>query len=143
MEKIHNYPRLIFSIGYFVVGFVIVGLLYKEIFYLEPRETYNFFRFLWCIACSLLGFSVLACRLAFTPPMPPPIGPYISTIPSYITYYPFMLIVVSSLSFSVFNAIDVTSGYIFYYASFALCFILGYFIDGFWHIVEKIIEIKK
>ncbi|MDP3143497.1 MAG: hypothetical protein Q8N14_06165 [Candidatus Omnitrophota bacterium] len=136
MTKIENCPRLIFSIIYFILSVSIIIFYRDKIFYLYPTETFNLFRFLWCIACSLLGFSFLALVLALTRPNP---GPYIPTIPSYITYYPIMLILISCLIFSIFNAIEVTRGYIFYYASGAICCILGYQVDMFWLIIGRFI----
>ena len=139
--RVANYPRLFFSMGYFLVSVSIVWFFREKIFYLNPTEGYNFFRFLWCIACSFLGFSALAFLLAVTPPNPK-LGPYVSIIPNYITYYPFILIIISCLVFSIFSSIKATNGYIFYYASFVTCFILGYLADYFWQIIGKLIERK-
>ncbi len=139
--KVANYPRLFFSIGYLLVSVSILKFFHDRIFYLEPTEGYNFFRFLWCIACSFLGFSTLAFWLSATPPNPR-FGPYISTIPNYIAYYPFVLVMVSCIGFSIFSAIKATNGYVFYYASFVTCVILGYLADYFWQIIGKAIERK-
>ncbi len=137
--KVVDRARLFFSIVYLLISVSIVVFLREKIFYLAPSETYNFFRFLWCIACSFLGFSVLAFQLSITTPGP---RGYAPTIPSYISYYPFMLMVLACLGFSIFSSIEATSGYIFYYASFMICSILGYAVDYFWQIIRKLIERK-
>ena len=140
--KVANWPRLFFSIIYFTLSILIIILFHSKIFYLTPQETYNFFRFLWCISCSCLGFSILAFQLSITQPNPK-FGPYISTIPSYITYYPFLLIMVSCLIFSIFNSIVATNGYIFYYATFGTCSIVGYFVDNCFQIIMKLLIERK
>lgn len=140
MAKIAHKDRLIFAIIYFIVALGIFVIFKKQIFYLEPKESYNIFRLLWCLSCSFLGFSTLALLIAFSLPE----ILLIPSIPSYITLYPFMLIVVSCVGFSIFNALKVTNGYIFYYASFALCFTLGYFVDSLQSILLGISQtIKK
>ena len=124
MVKIAHKDRLFFSIIYFIIALSIFLIFKKQIFYLEPEETYNFFRFLWCVSCSFFGFSILALLLTFFE------LPLIPSVPSYITLYPAMLMVASCAGFSIFNALKPTNGYIFYYASFAFCFTLGYFVDS-------------
>ena len=84
-----NVTRLVFAIIYFMMGVAIITIFRKDIFYLTPDETnYNYYRFIWCLSFSLIGFSSLVTLTLRLPESP---------LPSYITYYPLLLILNSAL----------------------------------------------
>jgi hypothetical protein len=123
--------RIMWAVGYLVVAFLIILIYNKQIFYLDSnKSTYDFFRFLWCIVSSFLGFFAVACKIAFD-------GKSSSPNLRYATYYPLLLIAISCISFSALSIFRTTSGYIFYYASFAVCFILAFRVDYFTEIVLR------
>jgi hypothetical protein len=127
-----NRRRVLFSIVYFVIAVTIFILRRDEIFYLEPRSTsYQFDRFLWCLSASCFGFSVLAFQLRHVPESP---------FPVYITYYPAILVAQSALVFSVTHFFTASSGFTFYYLSFAVCFILAVTVDDFWNLINSVVR---
>ena len=129
-----NTARIIFSITYFISAVIIVSFWHDKIFYLEVNPNYyNSYRFWWCLACSFFSFSVLAITT---------IKKQKSPTFSYLTYYPFMLLVISALVFSACHLFERTSGFIFYYISFTFCFILSFLVDSFWVIIFRLIQSK-
>ena len=82
---------------------------------------------LWCIGSSFIGFAFLASQVRFHAKLP---------YAGYTTYYPFMLLVISCLSFGVAYIFEKPTTSIFYPFSFALCFILSFLVDEFWRIVK-------
>ena len=124
--------RVFFSIVYLAIAVSIVLFRRDEIFYLEPRSTsYQFDRFLWCLSASFFGFSVLAVQLRHNPKSP---------FPEYVTYYPAMLVAQSALVFSVTHFFTASSGFTFYYLSFAVCFILAVTVDNFWNLINSVVS---
>ena len=125
-----NAWSVFFSIVYFAIAVGIVYFRRDEIFYLEPRcASYQFDRFLWCLSASFFGFSVLAVQLRHNPKSP---------FPEYITYYPAMLVAQSALVFSVTHFFTASSGFTFYYLSFAVCFMLAVTVDDFWKLINSV-----
>jgi hypothetical protein len=115
--------RIIFSAIFFLVPIILVCLYADAIFYLtEKSDNYNGYRFLWCVSCSMWGFSVIAFHWRYVT---------VSIFPEYFLYYPFMLLCISTLVFALLHIVEATSGYLFYYSSFALCFILSLLVDQF------------
>ena len=126
--------RIIFTLFYFIIACLIVIIWKDKIFYMKIiDDSYNWYRFLWCLCSSFLGFSVLSFHVRNHKNSP---------FPSFITYYPFLLFVISALVFSVCHLFDKSSGFIYYYLSFPICFILGYLVDSFWGIITSIIKNK-
>jgi len=124
--------RIIFTIIYFVLAVLIVIIWNQKIFYLSViSDSYNLYRYLWCISCSSFGFSVLSFHVRTHPNSP---------FPSFITYYPVLLFVISALVFSICHLFEATSNFVFYYLSFGLCFAMGYLIDNFWTILSSLIK---
>ena len=120
-----------FSIVYFVIAVGIFLLWRDKIFYLEPQSaSYQPYRFLWCLSASSLGFSVLAFKLRRVPKLPYPL---------YITYYPALLVAQSALVFSVAHFFTASSGFTFYYLSFAVCFMLAVTVDDFWALIKSFV----
>lgn len=46
----------------------------------------------------------------------------------------------TTLVFGGLHIFDVTSGYLFYYLSFGLCFTLGYLVDSYWSFTKGIVQ---
>jgi hypothetical protein len=119
-----------FSIVYFAIAVGIVLFRRGEVFYLEPRcACYQFDRFLWCLSASFFGFSVLASKLQREPELPYPL---------YTPYYPAMLVAQAALVFSVTHFFTASSGFTFYYLSFAVCFMLAVTVDDFWKLINSV-----
>ncbi|MHA1336271.1 MAG: hypothetical protein ACTSPW_11075 [Promethearchaeota archaeon] len=127
--------RIIFSIIYATCAILIFFINKEKIFYIKPIiDSYNWYRFLWCLSGSLLGFSVLSFHIRNHP---------LSPFPSFLTYYPFLLIMISAIVFSVCHLFDKTSGFVFYYISFPICFTLGYLVDNYWNFLTSLIKLKS
>jgi hypothetical protein len=123
--------RVFFSIVYFAIAVGIVYFRRDEIFYLEPRcASYQFDRFLWCLSASFFGFSVLAFRLQRLSESP---------FLLYTTYYPAILVAQTALVFSVTHFFTASSGFTFYYLSFAVCFMLAVTVDDFWKLIKSFV----
>ncbi len=132
-EKI-NKKRVCCSIGYCILGGLIIYFRFDNMFYLKANiDTYNLDRLGWCLASSCLGFSFLAFQLICNPKSP---------FPEYIYYYPVILLIISALVFSACHLFEASSGFVFYYLSFALCVILSVLVDSFWKFITSIIEQK-
>lgn len=135
MAKITNMPRFCWAIFYLLVAAALLLCSGNKVFYLEPiPNSYNLFRFVWCVSSCCFGFSMLAFSISVNGKVD-----HKSTVPKYFTFYPAMLLAFSCASFSIFNALSATNGYIFYYASFAISFSLTILIDDFRDIVLKAI----
>ena len=129
VRKINGW-RVSFSILYFVSFIGILIFFHRRIFE-EILEFGYLYRFFWCLASSFFGFSVIAFRGRYNPKSP---------FPEYLTYYLPLLIVISSLVFSVLYLLAKASGILFYSISFTVCFILGYLVDSFWIIITGLFE---
>jgi hypothetical protein len=131
-KKPVNRWRVFFSVVYFAIAVGIVFFRRDEIFYLVPRPaSYQFDRFLWCLFASFFGFSVLAFHLRRVPESP---------FPAYVTYYPAILVAQSALVFSITHCFTASSGFVFYYLSFAVCYILAVTIDNFWNLISSVVS---
>ena len=118
-NKSYVLPRIIFSLIYLSLSFLFILIKIKTMFYIEIKpNSFNIDRFYWCVSCSLFGFGILALHLRDHQKNP---------CPSYIIYYPFLLLMMASLVFSVLHIFNQTSGFVFYYLSFSVCFILSFF----------------
>ena len=124
--------RVFFSIVYLAIAVSIVLFRRDEIFYLEPRPTsYQFDRFLWCLSASFFGFFILAFHLRRVQESP---------FPAYVTYYSAILVAQSALVLSITHRFTASSGFTFYYLSFAVCFILAVTIDNFWNLINSVVS---
>ncbi len=129
--------RILFIIIYLIISILIVNFRFDHMFYIDPSivET-NFDRYLWCVSSAFFGFSFLSFQLRNHPNSP---------FPSYLTYYPFLLFVISTFVFSICHIFENTGGFVFYYLSFFISFVLGYLVDDFWEIIRSLIvnKLKK
>ena len=131
VNKKLNIRRVIWACGYFILSILLVVILKDKIFYFQVSpNSCNFYRFVWCISSTSLGFSVVAFyfRCKEKPPFP-----------EYLTFYPFLLLAISALVFSALHVFEGTSNYIFYYLSFSLCFTFGVMVDQYLRFIESII----
>ena len=134
LEKL-NWQRVLFSLFYLALAIVLFFTFRDNMFYFKVEETsWNTYRFVWCCISVFSGFAVLAFALRRHPKTP---------FPEYLTHYPFQLIAMAALAFGVLHIFDATSGYLFYYLSFGLCFTLGYLVDSYWSFVMGIISRSK
>jgi hypothetical protein len=128
-NKINKW-RVIFAIAYFLSGCLIIWFFRKDMFYLSPMEnTYNFYRFLWCVSSTFFGFSAIAFGLRCHKPSP---------FPEYLFHYPLQIFAMSSLVFGVLHLWDRTVSYVFYYLSFGICFTLGFLVDQYWVFIKEL-----
>lgn len=126
-----NKARVLFSIAYLAIAIILFLLFRKRIYYFDvPAEFWNIPRFIWCISSVTFGFSLVAFALRFHNRTP---------FPEYVTYYPFQLVAMATLVFSVLHIYEATSGYLFYYLSFSMCFTMGFMVDKYWEIIESLI----
>ena len=131
-KKPINRWRVFFSVVYFVIAVGIVFIWRDQIFYLELRPaSYQLDRFLWCLSASFFGFAVLAFRLRHVPESP---------FPVYVTYYLPILVAQAALVFSITHCFKASSGFTFYYLSFAVCFILAVTVDNFWNLINSVVS---
>jgi len=130
-EKPLNWARVVFSIFYLLLALLLIFLFRKHMFYFKVEEnTWNMGRFIWCLSSVFFGFFSVAFSLRHHKPSP---------FPAYITHYPFQLIAMATLVFGGLHIFDVTSGYLFYYLSFGLCFTLGHLVDSYWSFIKSVI----
>ena len=120
--------RLAFVLLYLGIAILIFYICSGKMFYLMPTEDFNGYRFSWCVLCSTIGFATIAFAARNHPKSP---------FPSYVTYYPLMIIAFSALVFAICHSFDSTSGFVFYYMSAPLCFFLSYKVDDSWRILES------
>ena len=120
-ETVH-WTRVFASVPYPVIAAVLVWVRFPDMFYLELQEGYQWDRFLWCLSASSIGFFSIASRYWYHTKSP---------FPEYVSYYPVVLIAISALVFSIAHLYEGLDGFVFYYFSFALCFILALLIDSF------------
>jgi hypothetical protein len=127
-----NRRRVFFSVLYLAIAVSIVLFRRNEIFSLEPRPaSYQLDRFLWCLFASFFGFSVLAFHLRRVQESP---------FPAYVTYCLPILVAQSALVLAITHCFTASSGFTFYYLSFAVCFILAVTIDNFWNLINSAVS---
>jgi hypothetical protein len=133
-KKINGW-RIFFAFIYFVLPIIVAWLLSDKLFYLtEKKDIESLYRLLWCYLCSMWGFALIAFYWRHVT---------VSPFPEYLTHYPVMLLVIASLVFSITHLFDRTTGYLFYYVTFAPCFILSFLVDEFWTIIRSILPKLK
>ncbi len=123
--------RVAFSFGYLTIAVVLVCYRWNEMFYFKHLDSYQFDRYLWCISMSFLGFFFVAVQHWDNPNSP---------VLKYTLYYPVLLFVISALVFSIVHMFEASRGFVFYYLSFSMCFILGFLVDQFWDFVLSIVK---
>jgi hypothetical protein len=131
-----NKTRLWFAVGYLILSAVFLVLclasVRARVFYLHPKpDSFNAWRFLWCVAFSFVGFTALSFRLWRHDKSPYPL---------HVFYYPPLLLIISSLVFSACHVSEATSGFVFYYLSSALCFVFAFLVDSFWKFARSIVN---
>jgi hypothetical protein len=130
-KKPINKWRVIFSILYLVIFVGLLVIFGSRMFYFNvAKDSWNLYRFVWCLAFTSLGFSLIAFyhRRVSLPPYP-----------EYILHYPVQLGAMAAVVFSILHLFEATSGYVFYYLSSSLCFTLGFLVDQYWDMFKSII----
>jgi hypothetical protein len=130
-----NWKRVVFSLIYLLLALLLLSLIFfrfrERVFYFALEEkTWHGYRFLWCLSAVLLGFFTAAVAQWHNAKSP---------LPLYITHYPLQLIAMATLVFGALHIFEATSGYLFYYLSFGLCFTLGHLVDSYWAFIKAII----
>jgi len=130
-ENKEAWPRFrrFFAGLYFAIAVGIVVIFWREIFYLNPAtDSYNWYRYLWCVSASFIGFAVLAIQLRDRETRDPRLP--------YCLYYPTLLLVIAGIVFSATHLFKPSRGYVFYYLAASVCFILAFTVDRFWSYVD-------
>jgi hypothetical protein len=126
--------RIAFTIFYLILAILIIAIRSKSMFYYDALDhSFNLDRYLWSVASALLGFSFLSYRV---------IEHSNSPFPSFIVYYPILLLIIAAISFSFCHAFQRTSGFVYYYLSFSISFCFGFLVDRFWDIISKVVQLK-
>jgi len=134
-KKDINKSRIFFSILYFLLPIVLVPLFWTDMVYPQAlQNSWNLGRFFWCCLCSSFGFSGIAFHFRRNEKSP---------FPEYVSHYPFQLLAMSALIFSLLHLLERTSSYLFYYLSGSLCFTLGFMADSYWVFIKAIIQKAK
>jgi hypothetical protein len=126
MAPIMDKGRFTGFIVYLILGVLTIAatLIWwqDEVFYDAPRHA-NLWRIVWCIPFVFWGFAAIAFRSS-------KVGSHSSPASkSYTTRYPITLILISALVFAALHTFDRSSGYLFYFYSGPILFILGYNVD--------------
>ncbi len=130
-QKEVNRIRVFASVLYLAIAGGLVFFRFQEMVYLEPQAGYQFDRYLWCISASCFGFAFLSVQHWYNSKSP---------VLKYTLYYPVLLFVISALVFSIVHMFEASRGFVFYYLSFSMCFILGFLVDQFWDFVLSIVK---
>jgi hypothetical protein len=113
-----NKKRVLFLFVYLVPTISFSIYLRKEIFYLCLNESsFNFFRFLWCFFSAIWGFSAVVLYFIYSKEC---------SFRHYIITFPILCLAYAAMIFSLLHLWPNTSNFVFYYLSFALCFMLGF-----------------
>ena len=133
IKKWHPYiSRVVLSCLYLFVAFFLFYKFQDKIVFPKNNNDFgDYWRLVWCIASSCIGFALIASQSRFHEKIP---------YGAYILYYPVILIVISSLVFSLFSIFVKTSNHFFYALSFSVCFILSFLIDQFWDLAKALIK---
>lgn len=125
--------RCIFGLIYLLVGWAIIGWLWRQdrLFYAFSADSFGDWpRFVTCVGASFIGFGFLLLhRLWFSSQKGFPWA--------YLSYYPVILLVCSSLVFAVCQMFDKTASHLFYFVALPIAFVAGYLADYFMPAVKK------
>lgn len=131
VEKRINWARVVFSIIYAIVAIGLFLIFRDTMFYFKAEDnSWNIHRFIWCCIAVSLGFAAIAFGLRHHTRSP---------LPEYLTHYPFQIVAMAALVFGSLHIFEATSGYLFYYLSFGLCFTLGYLVDSYWSFIMTVV----
>jgi hypothetical protein len=116
---------------YVIVACLLVKWFADVMFYTHVSEdTWHLYRFFWCYSVTLLAGAIglwMRC------------DGYGSTV-LYLLYYPSLLAAIASLVFVFAQASTTMSGYLFYYFTAALCFILGATVEYFLNTASAVLS---
>ena len=139
VKSIHSYiSRIILSTLFFISGAVLIVCFREYIFYLDQRNGLLFDsanqlndwpRFIWCGGFALMGFGFTAYQSRFSQKLP-----YFP----YFFYYPFSLMLITCLGYSILSVNSSTRGHVFYPLSLAFCGTLGVLVDRYWDLAKDL-----
>jgi hypothetical protein len=113
---------------YVVVALLLLKWFGDFMFYPDAStSTWHFYRFIWCFAIALLA-GAMGLWVRFSE---------YGSIVLYVFYYPSVLAAIASLVFVTAQASTSMSGYLFYYFTGSLCFILGATVDYFLNTISR------
>ena len=131
-KKPINVWRVVFSAAYFLVFALLLLIFWTKMVYLDPsKNSWNLYRFVWCLAFTSFGFSSVAFYFRRHAPSP---------FPQYLIQYPFQLGAMAALVFSILHIFQSTGGYVFYYLSSSVCFTLGFLVDEYFGMFKSIVS---
>ena len=123
--------RIFFAFLYFVSGVLLILFFSKDIFFnnISNNDCRIYYRLIWSFASGLIGFAIYVVyiivevyrRDKFTDENP---------IPTYLIYYPILIFVTSTFSFTILSIFNESLGVLYYAASFVLSFMLGLYIGN-------------
>lgn len=140
VKVVHSYiSRVVLSVLYFILGVIVIIFFRDQIFYLEERNNLLFDstqlndwpRFAWCGGFTLMGFGFAALQSRFSPKLP-----YFP----YLFYYPYSLLLITCLSYSLLSLNSSTRGYVFYPLSLAFSGTLGVLVDRYWDLATNLLK---
>lgn len=139
-----NWHRVVLSCLLALIGFEGVVIFFfshfvchKEMFIVDESRLTGlgyFFRFLWCLFFAFIGLSVIAFYWRNEKE-----SPWIK----YITFYLPEIFAIAGLVFGILHLWQKANGYVFYYFSGSLSYIMGVMVDDFFKLVAAIIGVKK
>jgi hypothetical protein len=149
-QKLNGYSigKLVFAGFYFLLASFLIIYFRAKIFNTEVDiNRYDiYYRLIWCCSFGLFGFVALIITI-INNVLYRNRKQDMSPFPTYLLYYPLLILITSAVSFALFSLILNLLGVLFYALSAALSFLLGYEVDDFinslkW-LFEKIISVTK
>ena len=133
--------KIVIAIVYFLLNLCSIFLLKGKIF--NTNVTINdcaiYYRLFWCLFFGFFGFLVLVIKI-INNDLHKSGKQVMSPCPLYFLYYPSIILMISTLSFFIFNLFLNSLGTLFYAGSAFLSFFLGLYVDDFYKILNKLLE---
>ncbi len=120
---------------YFGIGLFIMSLIWEDLFYIAPNPQKVFGdwrRLMGCVACGCFGFGYIVTKVIKHRNLEFPW--------TYVYHYPLIIILGSSITFGIFQSIEQTRGYLFYFFAFPISFLIGFLSDYFVEIILRVLH---
>lgn len=133
--------KIVFALVYFLLALFLIICFKDKIFNIKVNiNNYDiYYRLIWFFSFGLFGFSVLIIKI-INNVLHKHISQEMSPLPSYLIYYPPIILLTSTISFFIFNLFLCSLGTLFYAGSAFLSFFLGLYIDNFYEILNGLLE---
>lgn len=129
-ENRHAYRSTIIIADIFLIGGIYVIL--RNGFYSRIKPIITSQEYLWCLASSLIGFSLAVSQKRF--------DGVLLYLQCFI-FYTFPLLLITTLVFSILALNNLANNYLL---SFSLCATLSFLVDRYWSLfIEKAKNLKK